>query len=134
MKINLDKSDRYSVLKLDEENLNSIIAPDVKSEFIFLRNEGVKNLIFDMESIKYVDSSGLSAILTANRLWNSYGAFVLTNVKHPAVIKLIDISRLESILTIVPTLKESVDYIMMEELQRELRGEGEVADDGGEEE
>lgn len=120
MKINLDKKDRYSILTLDEENLNSVIAPDVKSEFIFLRNEGVKNLIFDMENVKYVDSSGLSAILTANRLWNSYGAFVLANVNHPAVKKLIEISRLESILTIVPTVAESIDYVMMEELQREL--------------
>ena len=120
MKINLEKKDRYSILALDEENLNSVIAPDVKSEFIFLRNEGVKNLIFDMSNIKYVDSSGLSAILTANRLWNSYGAFVLANVNHPSVKKLIEISRLESILTILPTIEESIDYVMMEELQLEL--------------
>jgi len=120
MKISLDKNDRYSVLTLTEANLNSIIAPDVKSEFIFLRNEGVSNLIFDMKAIEYVDSSGLSAILTANRLWNGYGSFVLTNVEAPAVKKLIEISRLESILTILPTLAESVDFVMMEELQREL--------------
>lgn len=120
MKITLEKKDRYSVLELQEENLNSIIAPDVKSEFIFLRNEGVKNLIFNMNHVKYVDSSGLSAILTANRLWNGYGSFVLTNVNAPAVKKLIEISRLESILTIVPTLPESIDYVMMEELQQEL--------------
>lgn len=125
MKISLDKKDRYSVLSLEEENLNSVIAPDVKSEFIFLRNEGVKNLIFDMGQVKYVDSSGLSAILTANRLWNGFGSFVLTNVNHPAVQKLIEISRLESILTIIPTMEESVDYVIMEELQRELTGEDE---------
>lgn len=120
MKIVLDKQEKYATLKLQEENLNSVIAPNVKSEFVFLRNEGVKNLIFDMSDVKYVDSSGLSAILTANRLWNGYGAFVLTNVDHPAVKKLIEISRLETILTIVPTLAESIDYVMMEELQKEL--------------
>jgi len=120
MKISLEKKDKYSVLKLEEENLNSVIAPDVKSEFVFLRNEGVQHLIFDMADVKYVDSSGLSAILTANRLWNGYGAFVLTNVTHPAVTKLIEISRLQTILTIVPTVQESIDYVMMEELQREL--------------
>ncbi len=120
MKISLDKKDRYSIIKLEDENLNSILAPDLKSEFVFLRNEGVKNLIFDMSEVKYVDSSGLSAILTANRLWNNYGAFVITNVVHPAVKKLIEISRLETILTIVPTLQESEEYVMMEELQKEL--------------
>jgi Anti-anti-sigma regulatory factor (antagonist of anti-sigma factor) len=120
MKISLDKRDKYSILRLEEENLNSIIAPDVKSEFVFLRNEGVNNLIFNMSDVKYVDSSGLSAILTANRLWNGFGTFVLTHVDHPAVKKLIEISRLETILTIIPTMQESIDYIMMEELEREL--------------
>lgn len=125
MKLTLEKKDRYSVLKLNEENLNSILAPDLKSEFVFLRNEGVRNLIFDMSDVKYVDSSGLSAILTANRLWSGYGSFVLTNVEHPAVRKLIEISRLESILNIVPTIDESVDFVMMEELQKELSSEEE---------
>ena len=127
MKFSLDKKDRYSVLRLEEENLNSLLAPDVKSEFVFLRNEGVKNLILDMSQVKYVDSSGLSAILTANRLWNGFGAFVMTNVSHPAVQKLIEISRLQTILNIVPTLSESVDFVMMEELQKELSGEEELS-------
>lgn len=125
MKLSLEKKDQYSILRLEEDNLNSVLAPDVKSEFVFLRNEGVRNLIFDMNHIKYVDSSGLSAILTANRLWNDFGSFVLTNIKHPAVRKLIEISRLETILTIIPTLEESIDFVIMEELQKELLGEEE---------
>lgn len=120
MKIELDKQEKYSILKLQEENLNSVLAPNVKSEFVFLRNEGVQNLIFDISEVKYVDSSGLSAVLTANRLWNGYGAFVLTGVNHPAVKKLIEISRLETILNIIPSLEESVEFVMMEELQKEL--------------
>jgi len=120
MKFTLDKKETHTTLSLEEDNLNSLIAPDLKSEFVFLRNEGVRNLIFDMSSVKYVDSSGLSAILTANRLWNGYGAFILTGVDHPAVKKLIEISKLDSILTILPTMTESVEYIMMEKLQQEL--------------
>jgi len=38
MKISLDKKEKYSILKLEEDNLNSVIAPDIKSEFVFLRN------------------------------------------------------------------------------------------------
>ena len=120
MKFTLDKKETHTVVALGEENLNSIIAPDLKSEFVFLRNEGVRNLIFNMSDIKYVDSSGLSAILTANRLWNGYGAFIITGVDNPAVKKLIEISKLNSILTIMPTMTEAVEYVMMEKLQQEL--------------
>ena len=120
MKFTLDKQDSYSILSLDEENLNSLIAPDLKSEFVFLRNEGVRNLIFDLGQVKYVDSSGLSAILTANRLWKDYGSYVITGIAHPSVEKLIKISRLDTILAIIPTVKESIDYVQMEDAEREL--------------
>ena len=126
MKFTLDKTERYTIFKLDEENLNSIIAPDLKSEFVLLNNEGVRYLIFDMADVKYVDSSGLSSILTANRLWKDMGCFVLTHATSPAVKKLIEISRLESILTLIPTLEESVDYVSMEDfLNDHLTGEEE---------
>lgn len=123
MKYTIDKQESYSVLTLEEDNLNSLIAPELKSEFVFLRNEGVKNLIFDLSDVKYVDSSGLSAILTANRIWKDYGSFILTGVNHDAVKKLIEISRLETILTIIPTLQESIEYAIMEEIERDLEAE-----------
>ncbi len=123
MKFTIDKTDRYTVFKLNEENLNSLMAPDLKSEFVLLNNEGVRNLIFDLSDVKYVDSSGLSAILTANRLWKDFGCFVLAAANSPAVKKLIEISRLESILTIIPTVEESIDYVFMEDIEKELTAE-----------
>ncbi|HHH55410.1 MAG TPA: anti-sigma factor antagonist [Bacteroidetes bacterium] len=111
MRYSIDKSDNFTIFKLDEENLNSLISPDLKSEFIILRNEGVKNLILDMKKVKYVDSSGLSAILTANRLWKGYGHFIITDIMHEPVKRLIEISRLDSILTILPEFNDAVDYI-----------------------
>ena len=65
----------------------------------------------------------LSAILTADRLWKSLGSFVLTGINHPSVKKLIEISRLDSVLTIIPTVSESIDYILMEAIQKELEEE-----------
>ena len=120
MKFKIDKKDRYTVLKLEEDNLNTMLAPELKSQFVIMRNEGVQNLILDLSAVKFVDSSGLSAILTANRLWGGEGTFVLTGVEHVAVKKLIEISRVNTVLTILPTLSESIDYVMMEEIEREL--------------
>ncbi len=120
MKYNIDKEEKYSIFQLQEENLNSLIAPNLKSEFVFLRNEGVKNLIFDLSQVKYVDSSGLSAILTANRLWKDYGSFVLTGIDHPSVQRLIEISRLETILSIKENLDASIDFVCTEDIERAL--------------
>ena len=123
MKYSIDKKEKYAVLELQEENLNSIVAPSLKSELVILSNEGIANLILDLSKVKYVDSSGLSAILTANRLWKSLGTFVLTGIVHDPVRKLIEISRLDSVLTIVPTVAESVDFVIMDVLEKDLKPE-----------
>ena len=77
-------------------------------------------MIFDLSSVEFVDSSGLSAILTANRLWKSIGNFILTGIEHPSVKRLIEISRLDTVLTIIPTVAESIEYVFMDEIEKEL--------------
>jgi anti-anti-sigma factor len=78
-----------------------------------------------MSNVKFVDSSGLSAILTGHRLWNSGGSFIIAGELQPMVKKLIEISRLDTILTLTPTVSEAIDYMKMEEIERELQQEEE---------
>ena len=123
MKYSIDKQDRYAIMTLDVDSLNSVVAPDLKSEFVIFRNEGIPNFILNLSNVRYVDSSGLSAILTGNRLWKGTGTFILTGVEHSAVKKLIEISRLDTILQVIPTISECVDYLYMEDLEKELEEE-----------
>ena len=125
MNFTFDKQERYSYLKLEETTFNSLIAPDLKSEFVFYRNDGIKNLILDLSSVEYVDSSGLSAILTAERLWKGFGTFVITGVVSDNIKKLITISRLDTVLTIIPTKQEAIDYVLMDEIAREIDSDSE---------
>lgn len=120
MKYGIDKQEKYSVFTLENEKLNSQIAPLLKSEMILLNAEGIRNIIFDMSRIKFVDSSGLSSILISNRLCkNANGTLVLTGV-NDNVMRLIKISRLDEVLQIVPSLQEAKDLVMMEEIEREF--------------
>lgn len=127
MKFSVDKHEKYVVFKLNEDKLNSIITPMLKSELILLNAEGIRNIILDLSEIKYSDSSGLSAILLGHRLCKGgeqEGTFVLTGIS-PSVEKLIKISQLENVLNLVPTVDEAIDYIFMEEIERDLKGEAE---------
>ncbi|HLU93492.1 MAG TPA: STAS domain-containing protein [Membranihabitans sp.] len=125
MKYSVNKDDIYTVLKLEENQINSLNAPHLKSELVFFHNEGVEHMILDIENIEYVDSSGLSAILTGHRLWRDSGLFILAHAKHPAVQRLIEISKLDKILVIIPTLDEAIDYVMMEQLEKDFASEEE---------
>jgi anti-anti-sigma factor len=135
MKYSVEKQDDYAIMTLAEENLNSVKAPDLKSEFVVLKNQGIRNLILNLEIVKYVDSSGLSAILTGNRLWSDdEGLFVLTGVTHPSVKMLINISRLDSVLDIKDNTPEAVKWIMMQTLRSELSSEASATEEEGDEE
>ena len=102
------------MLTLDEENLNSSLAPSLKSDLIIMSQDGTKNLILDLSNVKFIDSSGLSAILTGHRLWKDEGAFVLTGNLNPMVKKLIEISRLETILNIIPDTDQAINFVSTE--------------------
>jgi anti-sigma B factor antagonist len=114
MKYRLDKQANHYILTLEEENLNSSLAPALKSDLIIFSQEGIKNLILDLENVKFIDSSGLSAILTGHRLWKDGGSFVITGDLQPMVKKLIEISRLETILNIIPKAEDAVKFVNSE--------------------
>jgi len=123
MRLVIDKQDKYTLICPEEEKIDSLLAPELKSEVVYQNAEGAKNIIMDLSKVNYIDSSGLSAILVANRLCkNNNGTFVLTGLQAP-VKKLVEISQLDSILSIVPTLNEAIDFVFMEEVEREFDNE-----------
>ncbi|MFZ9981606.1 MAG: STAS domain-containing protein [Cyclobacteriaceae bacterium] len=123
MKYTIDKTEKYSLLKLHETKLDSTIAPSLKSELLTLHAEGVKNIILDLEEVKYTDSSGLSALLVGNRILSDDGGiFVLIHLSDHAM-KLVKISQLDTVLNILNTPEEAVDAIFMHEIESGLQEE-----------
>ncbi|HRH03577.1 MAG TPA: STAS domain-containing protein [Bacteroidia bacterium] len=120
MNFQIEKKEKYTLIKVLIEKLDNNVSPSLKSELVVLTTEGVKNIVMDLTAVRYCDSSGLSAILVANRLCkNANGSFVLCSIQE-AVKKLISISQLDSILKITNSVDEAVDYVVMEEVDREL--------------
>lgn len=123
MKYSIDKQEKYTLLRLNEEKLDSSIAPQLKSEMVTLHAEGVRNIILDLSEVKYTDSSGLSALLVGNRiLQEDNGIFVLTRLSDHTH-KLIKISQLDSVLNILPTVEEGIDAVFMHEIEKDMKDE-----------
>ena len=123
MKYYIDKQDKYSILELNEEKLDASISPNLKSEMVTLNAEGIRSVVLDMSKVKYTDSSGLSAILVAHRLCkDSGGTLALAGVSEHT-LKLLRISQLDNVLTIMPTRQEAVDAVMLIDLENELNSD-----------
>ena len=115
MEFKIDKLEKFTQIEVMIDKLDTHIAPSLKSELVLIAGNGEKNIILDLSNCRYCDSSGLSAILVANRLCkNANGTFVLSGLQT-AVERLITISQLDTVLNITNTIAEAADIITKEE-------------------
>ena len=111
MDFNIENRNNSTLIQVQAEKLDTHIAPALKSELVLVSGKGEKNIILDLSKCQYCDSSGLSAILVANRLCkNAGGTFVLCGL-NDAVERLITISQLDTVLNITGTVKEAEGMI-----------------------
>jgi anti-sigma B factor antagonist len=111
MDFKIDKLDDFTLVQVLKEKLDTHVAPTLKSELVLLSGNGERNILLDLSKSNYCDSSGLSAILVANRLCkNADGAFVLSGLQ-PAVERLISVSQLDSVLNIAPTVDDGIEMM-----------------------
>lgn len=102
-----------AVVKTNVERLNAGNAPDLKAELLLLNKNNINNVVIDMSATRYCDSSGLSAILIANRLCkDTNGQFVLCGLQSN-VRKLIEIAQLDKVLTITASAEEALGLISL---------------------
>ena len=111
MEFKIEKLKNHTLIQVLEEKLDTHIAPTLKSELVLVSGNGEKNIILDLSKCRYCDSSGLSAILVANRLCkNANGIFVLTGL-NDAVERLITISQLDTVLNIAGSMEDATKLV-----------------------
>ena len=111
MEFKIEKLENHTLIQVLEEKLDTHIAPSLKSELVLISGNGEKNIILDLSKCRYCDSSGLSAILVANRLCkNANGMFILTGL-NDAVERLVTISQLDTVLNIANSIEEAVTLV-----------------------
>jgi anti-anti-sigma factor len=119
MDFKTEKRDNYALINVLADKLDTHIAPALKSELVVIAGNKEKNIILDLKNCKYCDSSGLSAILVANRLSkNAQGTFVLCGLQT-AVERLISISQLDTVLNIADTEQDAIELLQREEAKKQ---------------
>ena len=121
MNFTIEDKKKYTLVTSNVDKLDTTCAPELKSELVYLNKTGVRNIIIDLKATRYCDSSGLSALLVANRLSKSVGGTMVVCGLQEPVQKLVQISQLESVISITPTLSEAVDLIFMEEVEKDIK-------------
>ncbi|NVK63537.1 MAG: STAS domain-containing protein [Flavobacteriales bacterium] len=111
MDFTVKQIERTSIVSTNVEKLNAANASDLKAELAVLNKQNINNIVIDMSKTKYCDSSGLSAILLANRLCkDTNGKFILCGLQSN-VQKLIEIAQLDRVLSIAKDQNAAMELI-----------------------
>jgi anti-anti-sigma factor len=112
MNFEVKKRDDITIFKLNEQRLDTNISGLLKGEFtMLLKVEEAKKFILDLSDVESCDSSGLSAILVANRILNSTNGYMRIASPSEKVFSLIKITQLDRVLPVCETVDAAFEEL-----------------------
>jgi anti-anti-sigma factor len=121
MKFTIEKTEQYVHLQVHADKIDALKTPQLKAELTTLSAEGAKSIILDLSDVIYIDSSGISALLLANRLCEAAGGILVMYGLSDATNKVIKLAQLEKVFTILPTYEEAVDAVFLHAIEADLK-------------
>ncbi len=107
MKFDVTKNGSSAVLTLKERKLDVSVSPELKGEFILLCRPTLKSLIIDLSAVEFCDSSGLSALLIADRQMREHSGIIKLVGVHKKVLALLKISQLDKVFPIFDSVAKA---------------------------
>ena len=99
-----------TVFKLNEKRLDTSISGLLKGEFtMLLKVEGINKFVIDLSEVESCDSSGLSAILVANRIVSANEGQIRLAAPSEKVHNLIKITQLDRVLPVTDTVEHALN-------------------------
>jgi len=112
MNFEVKKEGGITIFRLNEQRLDTNISGLLKGEFtMLLKVEGADKFILDLSNVESCDSSGLSAILVANRILNSTNGHMRIASPSEKVYSLIRITQLDRVLPVCETVDAALEEL-----------------------
>ena len=109
MKIKQDKLNGCMVLYLQEERIDAHNSVELKEFVLNMLEQGEVDIIVQLEQVRFIDSSGLGALLAGFKTASAKsGNFSLSNIQ-PQVLSMFELTRLNRVFEIYPDLNDAFD-------------------------
>lgn len=100
MKIEQEKLNGYLILDIREQRIDAHNSAELKENILKLIEQGDNKIVVKLEEVRFIDSSGLGALLSGfkNAASNS-GKLVLSNIQNQ-VLSMFELTRLNRVFEI----------------------------------
>lgn len=111
MKYELETLGSTSIITLKSDRLDTTNAAELKNQFILISNTDNEHLIVDLADVKMADSSGISALLMAYRIYrDSDRDLLLCNIQEN-IKKLLEITQLDKLFLMYSDRDEALAFV-----------------------
>jgi anti-sigma B factor antagonist len=108
MNLKLEKINGFSVLAIQDERIDAHNSGELKEYLLQMIESGEKQIIVQLEHVRFIDSSGLGALLSGNKhIVAKSGKLALANIQKQ-VLSMFELTRLNRVFDIYADLNEAL--------------------------
>jgi anti-sigma B factor antagonist len=108
MNLQIEERGRVVLLVVQEERLDAHNSGELKAQMARLFEEGKNNLIIDLQGVKFVDSSGLGAMVSGFKNASSRNGSLKLSGLQLQVKSMFELTRLHRVFEIFPDVDEAL--------------------------
>lgn len=102
MIINILENSGATLLELREERLDAHNSGDLKNEMLSLFEDGKNQLVIDLKDVRFIDSSGLGALVSGYKNASARNGNLKLCSLQPQVKSMFELTRLHRVFEIYP--------------------------------
>ncbi len=106
MNIGIDKKADKTILTLQEERIDAHNSAELKDYLLRLLENGAEDVVVNLQAVRFIDSSGLGALLSGYKNANLRQRRLVLAGLQPRVQSMFELTRLHRVFDIYPNLQE----------------------------
>jgi len=104
MELKIDRVGEWKVLRVGENRLDAFVAEGLKQALTEAIGDGTKKVVVDLSAVKFMDSSGLGALVFGRQRLETGGNLALCGVQ-PEVETILRLTRLDRVFQVIDGLE-----------------------------
>jgi len=109
MNLKTEKKNDIMIIYVKEERLDAHNSGELKSEMQKLYEGGAKNILVDLKDVRFIDSSGLGALVSGFKNAISHQGNLKLSSLQPQVKSMFELTRLHRVFEIFASASEAQD-------------------------
>ncbi len=109
MQLNITEQDEIVKIKIQEERMDAHNSGDLKEQMLQLFDDGKCNLVIDLSEVRFVDSSGLGALVSGFKNASARDGSLKLCSLQPQVRSMFELTRLHRVFEIFASVDEALE-------------------------